>query len=215
MQFDIITIFPEIFKSYFNESIIKRAQNKKLITIKIHNLRDFTSDKHRTVDDRPYGGGPGMVMKIDPLYRCLKSIKRKKHSKTFLMAAKGKMFTQLTAKQYSAIDQLILICGHYEGVDERIKKYIDAEISTGQYVLTGGELPAMTIVDAISRLLPGVLGHADSPKDETFSKGLKYREYPHFTRPERFKGQSVPKILLSGDHQAIAKWRTHRAKGTA
>jgi tRNA (guanine37-N1)-methyltransferase len=213
MQFDLITIFPDIFNSYINESILKRAQKKKIISIKIHNLRDFTTDKHKTVDDRPYGGGPGMVMKIEPLYRCLKSIKRKKHSKAFLMAAKGKMFTQLVAKSYTKLDQIILICGHYEGVDERIKKFIDGEMSTGQYVLTGGELPAMTIVDAISRLLPGVLGHTDSPKDETFSKGLQYREYPHYTRPEKFQDQKVPKTLLSGDHKAISAWRRKNAKG--
>ena len=215
MRFDIITIFPNIFSSYFNESILKRAQRKKAVTIKIHNLRDYTNDKHKKVDDRPYGGGPGMVMKIEPLYRCLKSIKRKKKSKVLLMSAKGKMFIQTKAQQYAKFSQIILICGHYEGVDERIKKYIDAEISTGQYVMTGGELPAMTIIDAVTRLLPGVLGHADSAKEETFTKNLKYKEYPHYSRPEVFKGQKVPKILLSGNHEEIRKWRKQHAQGDA
>ncbi len=212
MQFDLITIFPEIFNSYINVSILKRAQKKKLIAVKIHNLRDFTADKHRTVDDRPYGGGPGMVMKIEPLYKCLKAIKRKKNSKVFLMSPKGRLFAQTTAKQFTKLDQVIFICGHYEGVDERIKKFIDGEISTGQYVLTGGELPALTIIDAVTRLLPGVLGHADSPKDETFSKNLKYREYPHYTRPENFKGQKVPEILLQGNHDNIKEWRENNSK---
>ncbi|MFH1207267.1 MAG: tRNA (guanosine(37)-N1)-methyltransferase TrmD [Patescibacteria group bacterium] len=215
MQFDLITIFPDIFNSYINESILKRAQRKKAVTIKIHNLRDYTNDKHNTVDDRPYGGGPGMVMKVEPLYRCLKSIKRMKKSKVLLMSPRGKMFTQDVAKQYTKLDQLIFICGHYEGIDERINKYIDAEISTGQYILTGGELPAMTIIDAVSRLLPGVLGHADSPKDETFSNGLKYHEYPQYTRPEKFKSQKVPKVLLSGNHKIISIWRKKHSKGRA
>lgn len=215
MQFDILAIFPDIFNSYFNESILKRAQKKKLISVKIHNLRDYTSDKHKTVDDRPYGGGPGMVMKVEPLYKCLKSIKRKRKSKVILLSPKGKQFSQQTANAYAKLDQLIFICGRYEGVDERIKKYVDLELSTGPYVLTGGELPAMSVIDAITRLLPGVLGDADSPVDETFSKNPAYKEYPHYTRPEVFKGQKVPKILLSGDHAAISVWRSKHSRGKA
>ncbi|MBU0963851.1 tRNA (guanosine(37)-N1)-methyltransferase TrmD, partial [Patescibacteria group bacterium] len=216
MRFDVITIFPEIFNSYFNESIIKRARKKKKINIKIHDLRKYTSDKHKTVDDRPYGGGPGMVLKIEPLYKCLKAIKKKSarggsatggKSKTILLSAKGKTFNQTLASHYKNLDQLILICGHYEGVDERIKKYIDQEISIGNYVLTGGEVPAMVIVDSITRLIPGVLGDKNSPKDETFSKSKYYIEYPHYTRPENFKGQKVPEVLLSGNHSKIANWR--------
>jgi len=212
MQFDILTIFPKIFNSYFNESIIKRAQGKKIIKIKTHNIRDFTTDKHKTVDDKPYGGGPGMVMKVEPIYKCLKSIKRKKKSKIILLTPKGKTFKQSIAKQYSKLDQLIFICGHYEGFDERIRKYSDEQISIGNYVLTGGEIPAMTIVDAITRLLSGVLGDKNSSKDETFSKHEKYIEYPHYTRPENFKGMKVPKILLSGNHQEIATWRRQKSK---
>jgi len=212
MQYNILTIFPNIFYSYFSESIIKRAQEKKLINIKIHNIRDFALDKHKTVDDRPYGGGPGMVMKVEPIYKCLKSIKRKKKSKVVLLTPKGKTFKQSMAKQYSKIDQLILICGHYEGFDERIRKYVDEEISIGNYVLTGGEIPAMTMVDAITRLLPGVLGDKNSPMDETFSKNEKYIEYPHYTRPEYYNGIRVPKVLLSGNHKEIEAWRHKKSR---
>jgi len=212
MQFDILTIFPKIFDSYFNESIIKRAQKKKLIKIKIHNIRDFATDKHKTVDDRPYGGGPGMVLKVEPIYKCLKSIKRRKKSKTILLTPKGKTFKQSVAKQYSKLDQLILICGHYEGFDERIRKYVDHQISIGDYVLTGGEIPAMAIVDATTRLLSGALGNKNSPKEETFSKRENYIEYPHYTRPENFKRMRVPKVLLSGNHTKITNWREKKSK---
>ncbi len=214
MQFDIITIFPTIFDSYFNESILKRAQVNKKITIKIHNLRDYTTDKHKTTDDKPYGGGPGMVMKVEPIYKCLKKIRKKRKSKTILLSAKGKLFNQPLAKRYTKLDQLLLICGHYEGVDERVKRYIDEELSIGQYVLTGGEIPAMAVVDAVTRLLPGVLGDKNSTKEETFSKNLQYIEYPHYTRPENFQGQKVPKILLSGNHQSIKKWRDKNSRAS-
>ncbi|MFA6098977.1 MAG: tRNA (guanosine(37)-N1)-methyltransferase TrmD [Patescibacteria group bacterium] len=212
MQFDIITIFPNIFSSYFNESILKRAQRKKKIKIIIHNLRDYANDKHKTVDDRPYGGGPGMLMKIEPIYKCLKSIKKLKHHKIILLSAKGKSFNQSLAKTFAKLQQIIFICGHYEGVDERVIKYIDEEISIGNYVLTGGEIPAMAVIDAITRLIPGVLGDADSPKEETFSKNLDYIEYPHYTRPESFKNQNVPGVLLSGNHEEINKWRKKKSK---
>ncbi len=218
MQFDIITIFPNIFASYFNESILQRAQKNKIININIHNLRDYTTDKHKTVDDRPYGGGPGMVMKIEPIYKLLKAIIKKSakggtgKTKIILLAAKGKTFNQATAKRYSKLDQLILICGHYEGIDERVTKYIDEEISIGNYVLTGGEIPAMVVTDAVTRLLPGALGDADSTKEESFSKNLQYLEYPQYTRPENFKGQKVPKILLSGNHRAIATWKKNHSR---
>ncbi|MDP2684604.1 MAG: tRNA (guanosine(37)-N1)-methyltransferase TrmD [bacterium] len=211
MQFNILTIFPKIFDSYFNESIIKRAQKKKKITIKIHNFRKFASDKHKSVDDKPYGGGPGMLLKIEPIYKCLKSIKKIKKSRTILLTPKGKRFTQAKAKSLIKYDQLILVSGHYEGFDARIKKYVDEEISTGDYVLTGGEIPAMTIIDSVTRLLPGVLGDDQSSKDETFTKHKKYIEYPQYTRPEKFKGQAVPKILLSGNHVDIQAWRDKKA----
>jgi len=207
MQFDILTIFPKIFNSYFNESIIKRAQKNKLIKIQIHDIRHFAADKHKMVDDRPYGGGSGMVLKVEPIYKCLKSIKKKKQSKIILLTPKGKNFKQPIAKNLAKLNQLILVCGHYEGFDERIRKFVDEEISVGNYILTGGEIPAMIIVDAVTRLLPGALGDKNSAKEETFSKEENYIEYPHYTRPENFKAMKVPKVLLSGDHAKIAKWR--------
>jgi len=218
MRFDIITIFPEIFKPYFNESIIKRAQKKKLIEIQVHNLRDYTKDRHRSVDDKPYGGGPGMVLMVEPIYRAVKEIKRKKRTrkrKVILLSAKGKKFNQRLAHQLAKLDQLILICGRYEGVDERVAKYVaDEEISIGDYVLTGGEIPALVIVDCVSRLIPGVITKA-SLKEESFSqKG--YLEYPHYTKPAEViiegKKRKVPSILLSGHHKRIEAWRRKKMK---
>ncbi len=203
-KFNIITIFPNIFNSYFNESILKRAQEKKLIKIDIHNLRDFTEDKHKKVDDSPYGGGPGMVLKVDPVYKAVQSIKSKnKNSKTrvILFSTRGKIFNQKTAQRLSKYDQLILICGRYEGVDERVAKYIaDEEISIGDFVLFGGEIPAMIIVDAVSRFIPNVLGKKESLE---IIKG----SYPVYTRPEIFNNWKVPKTLFSGNHDKIDKWR--------
>lgn len=212
MRVDILTIFPQIFDSYFSESIIKRAKKKGLLNIKVHNIRSFAGDKHKTVDDRPYGGGPGMILKVEPIYRCLKSIKRKKKSKVIILTPGGKTFDQRVAKNLSKLDQLILICGRYEGFDERVNKFVDTQISIGDYVLTGGEIPAMVIVDAITRLIPGVLGNKESIKDETFSKDKNYIEYPQYTRPENFKTIKVPKVLLSGHHQEIKKWRENIKK---
>jgi len=216
--FHIITIFPKIFNSYFNESILKRAQNNNLINIKIHNLRDWTTDNHKTVDDTPFGGGAGMVMKIEPLYESLKSAKSKiksQKSKTILLSAKGKTWNQKLAKSHTKLDNIILICGRYEGVDERITKFIDEEISIGDYVLTGGEIGAMAIIDSITRLLPGVLGNADSAKNESHAtEGVL--EHPQYTRPEVFKANGkfyrVPKVLLSGNHKKIAEWHTKKSK---
>jgi len=213
MQFDIITIFPNIFDSYFNESIIKRAQQKNLVKINIHNLRDYTFDKHKTVDDRPYGGGSGMVLMVEPIKKAVKDIKSKfkaKKSKIILLSAKGKKLDQKMIRQFSKLDQLILISGRYEGVDERVVKYIaDQEVSIGDYVLTGGELPTMVLLDSITRLIPGVITK-ESLKEESFSKG-KNIEYPHYTRPESIrinkKERKVPKTLLSGNHQKIKEWK--------
>jgi tRNA (guanine37-N1)-methyltransferase len=217
MKFNIITIFPKIFDSYFNESILKRAQKNKLINIKIHNLRDWTFDKHKTVDDSPFGGGAGMVMKIEPLYKALHSIAshKKTGSKIILLSAKGKPWNQALARKYSKLKNIILICGRYEGVDERITKFIDEEISIGDYVLTGGEIGAMAIVDSLTRLLPGALGNAESAKNESHNKpGIL--EHPQYTRPEKFqagkKSFRVPKILISGDHKKIAAWREKNMK---
>jgi len=222
LQFDIITIFPEIFDSYFNESIIKRAQKRKLIKIKIHNLRDSASDNHKTVDDRPYGGGAGMILKVDIVFKAIKRVVQKnkkitkKQRKIILLSAKGKKFDQKMARRLSKLEQIIFICGRYEGVDERVGKHIaDEEISIGDYVLTGGEIPAMVILDAVSRLIPGVI-KKDSLKEESFSAGLK--EYPQYTRPEIFKpGKNkrswrVPEILLSGHHKKIKDWQKKHSK---
>lgn len=214
MRFDIITIFPKIFNSYFGESILKRAWEKKIIKINVHNLRDYSEDKHKKVDDRPYGGGPGMVLKIEPIARAIGSIlklkvksrKLKVKSRIILFSTRGNKFDNKVAKRLAKYDQLILICGRYEGVDERVAKYIaDEEISIGDFVLTGGELPAMVLVDAVSRHIPGVLGKTESLEE---IKG----SYPVYTRPEVFfpdkkKKWIVPKVLMSGDHKKIEEWR--------
>lgn len=208
MQYDIITIFPKILDSYFNESILKRAQKAKLITIKTHDLRAYTTDKHHKVDDSPYGGGPGMIFKIEPLYKCLKALKRKKKSKVFLMDPAGQQFNQKMSASFAKLDQIILICGRYEGVDARIDKLIDGKICIGPYVLSGGELPAAIIVEAVSRLLPGVLGKMESLQYETFNGELSdVVEHPQYTKPAVFNRWKVPEILLSGNHAEIDKWR--------
>jgi len=214
MRFDIITIFPNIFDSYLNESILKRAQKRGLIKIKIHNLRDYTKDKHKTVDDRPYGGGPGMLLKVEPIYRAIQAIKSKnlktkklKNFKIILLDPAGKKFDQRMAKRLSKFKRLVLICGRYEGFDERVKKFVDESISIGDYVLSGGELPAMVIIETIARQIPGVVGHKHALDEETFSKNKDYIEYPQYTRPEIFRGLKVPKVLLSGNHQKIKEWR--------
>jgi len=217
LKFDIITIFPDMFKGYLQESMLKIAQQKKKVKINIHDLRRFTTDKHRRVDDRPYGGGPGMILKVEPLYRALKTVARtaKAKRKIILLDAGGKLFNQATAKKFAKLEQIVLIAGRYEGVDERVKKFIDERVSIGEYVLTGGELPAMVVVDAVARLLPGVIGHADALREETYTRPA-YIEYPQYTRPEVFKvgGRSlvVPKILTSGDHAKIKAWRLNKKK---
>jgi len=218
MKFDIITIFPEIFSSYFNESIIKKAQEKKIIKINVHNLRDFTNDKRHTVDDTIYGGGAGMLIKIEPLYKAIKKIAKKKKTsgqKIILLSAKGKKWNQELAKKYSKLKNITLICGRYEGVDDRIKNFIDEEISIGDYILTGGEIGAMTIVDSIARLIPKVLGNNESLIDESHnSKNIL--EYPQYTKPAEFKVESkkynVPKVLLSGNHKLIENWKEKNKK---
>lgn len=215
MKIDIVTIFPNIFGSYFSESIIKRAQDTKAIEVAVHNLRDWTTDVHKTVDDTPYGGGAGMVMKVEPIYKCVEKIKKENQgtkSRTILFSAKGKRYTQRDAERLMEYENLILICGRYEGVDERVAQYVaDEEISLGDFVLTGGELPAMIVVDSITRLLPGVLGNAESVKDESHSRD-GYLEYPQYTKPEKFKDWNVPEILLSGNHKKIADWREEKSK---
>ncbi len=215
MRFDIITIFPEIFDSYFSESIIKRAQGAGFVDINTINLRDYTTDSHKTVDDTPYGGGAGMVMKVEPIFKAVMDTKKEYESKKtriILFSAKGKRYTQNDAKRLAEYDNLILICGRYEGVDERVIEHIaDEEISIGDFVLTGGEIPAMVVVDSITRLIPGVLGNSESIVTESHSEN-QYLEYPQYTKPEDFSGWKVPEVLLSGNHKKISVWREDSSK---
>lgn len=215
MLVDIITIFPDVFKPYFEKSILGIAQKKGKLRIRLHNLRDYTLDKHRKVDDRPFGGGPGMVMTPGPIFRAVESIKHtarcgRRAAKIILLCPQGRTLNHKLVHRLSKFKHLILICGHYEGVDERVRKYlVDEEISIGDYILSGGELAAMVTVDSITRLIPGVLGHKDSSRFESFSDNLL--EYPHYSRPAEFRAMGVPKILLSGDHQKIEDWRNKEA----
>jgi len=215
-----------MFRGPFAESIIKRAQEKGLVEIKIHNLRDWAVDERGTVDDRPFGGGPGMVLKPEPIFAAVEDIiktLKQENKKTILMTPQGKLFNQKLVQELSKLENIILICGHYEGVDERIREHLaDEEISIGDYVLTGGELPAMVVTDAVVRLIPGVLEKPEATKSESFSTPFRrdeacpvstqLLEYPQYTRPENFRGFSVPKILLSGNHQEIKKWREEQAE---
>lgn len=229
MRFDIITIFPNIFDSYFNESIIKRAREKKLVQIKVYNLRNFTRDKHKKVDDKPYGGGAGMVLMVEPILRAVSKIKkslsagRQKKSKIVIFGAKGKQFTQAMAYAWAKkYNHLILISGRYEGIDERVKKILKAEeVSIGPYVLTDGDVPAMVIISAITRLIPGVINRESLEEESYFDRLLKKEsrkilEYPHYTRPEVLlwnkKKYAVPRVLLSGDHKKIENWRHSKRK---
>ena len=210
MVIDILTLFPEMFEGPLTQSILKRAQDKQLVTINIHQLRDWAKDKHHTTDDRPFSGGPGMVMKVDVIDQALTDLK-KKDSQVILLDAGGEKYTQQKAQKFSKLGHLILICGHYEGVDHRVHEHlVDEIISVGDYVLTGGELPAMIITDSVVRLLPGVLGDDQSTTEESHSTP-GYLEYPQYTRPEEYKGWKVPEILLSGNHAAIKKWQAENS----
>lgn len=207
MHFEILTLFPEMFSSYFGESILKRAQEKNFLSFSFVNIRDFSEGRHRIVDDRPFGGGDGMVMKPEPVYRAIcHSRDRFPMTRVILMGAHGRVFNHKVASELSEYSDITLLCGRYEGIDERIRQYyIDEEISIGDYILTGGELAAMVVVDAVSRLVPGVLGNPESSGEESFSKGLL--EYPQYTRPRVFMDKEVPDVLLSGDHGKIDAWR--------
>ena len=209
MKFDIITIFPEIFNAYLNESIIKRAINKKIIEAKVHNLRDFTADRHRTVDDYPYGGGPGMVLMVEPIVKALKKIKQR-NSRVILLSASGKKLNRQKIIELSKLSHLIIICGHYEGVDQRIADYyVDEEISIGDYVLTGGEAASLVLVDAVSRYVPKVLKNEASLNNESFDDNLLGS--PSYTRPENYLGHKIPNILRSGNHEKIREWHKKEA----
>ncbi|HLD61150.1 MAG TPA: tRNA (guanosine(37)-N1)-methyltransferase TrmD [Patescibacteria group bacterium] len=273
MQFDILTLFPDLIYTYASESILGRAQEKKLISIKAHNFRHFSNNKWGHVDDKPYGGGPGMILRVEPIYECLKVIKalssqlssrggshrrgisvgrsigieiphplrrgiRNDKMKVIVMDPAGKKFDQRMAEKFAKLDRLVIISGRYEGFDARVYKFVDERVSVGDYVLAGGELPALTVVEAVSRLIPGVLGNAESLAEETHGRNVKVRmkndqsiskssksplkilhssfflskEYPQYTRPEEFMGMKVPKVLLSGDHKKIGEWRRKQSK---
>ncbi len=231
MKITVLTLFPEILRVVLSSSIIGRAQKNKLLELSLVNIRDFATDKHKSVDDKPYGGGVGMIMRIDVVERAISNSKiniknvprsgihdaavahkftnnigTKIKEKVVLLDPKGKLFNQTTARKYTRFDHIILVCGHYEGIDSRILHFVDESISIGPYILTGGEIPAMTIVDSVTRLLPGVLSKKEATINESYSKKNVF-EYPQYTRPDEYKGFSVPKILLSGNHEQIKKWK--------
>ena len=210
MKIDVLTLFPAMFAGPLDESIVKRAREAKLLDLKIHNLRDWTHDRHKTVDDRPFGGGPGMLLKVEPLFEAIEALQRET-TRVILLSPSGRKFDQSIARELAQSDDLLLVCGSYEGFDERVREALaDDELSIGDYVLTNGALPAMVVVDAVTRLLPGVLGDDESSNEESFSGGLL--EYPQYTRPAEFRGMKVPEVLLSGNHAGIEKWRRESAK---
>lgn len=224
MKISIITLFPKMVSAFFEESIIKRATDKKLVEIEIVNLRDFAIDDYGTVDDRPYGGGAGMVLRVEPVYKAISNIKsqisnqnqklkiKNYKTKIILTSPRGKIYSEKIAVEYSKLDHLIIIAGHYEGVDERVVEFIDEEISIGDYVLTGGEIPAAAVADSVVRLLPGVLKKEEATVNESFNiKDKTILEYPQYTRPEEFKGLKVPEVLLHGNHRKIEDWRIEKA----
>jgi tRNA (guanine37-N1)-methyltransferase len=217
MKFEVFTLLPEVFPPYLESSILQRARQRGLIDVRVHNIRDYTHDRHHTTDDTPYGGGGGMVMKPEPVFEAVESVLGFTSNPTqptpvpvILLTPQGRVFTQRVAEELAAHERIALLCGRYEGVDERIREHlVTDEISIGDYVLTGGELPALMIIDAVSRLMPGVLGDPTGAEDDSHSMGLL--EYPHYTRPPEFRGWQVPDILLSGDHGRIEKWRREQA----
>lgn len=211
MRIDMITGFPRLLAGPLKESILKQAQEKGLVEIVVHDLRDYTRDKHRTIDDTPYGGGAGMVLKPEPIFECIEALRAKRnYDEVIFMTPEGERFTQRLANEVSLKRNLILLCGHYKGIDERVREaLVTREISIGDYVLTGGELPALVLVDAVVRLLPGVLGDAESALEDSFQRNRL--DYPHYTRPPEYRGMKVPDVLLTGHHVEIAKWRESQA----
>ncbi len=210
MQIDVLTLFPAMFAGPLDESIVKRARQARLLDLRLHNLRDYAHDRHKTVDDRPFGGGPGMLLKPEPLFEAVESLAREQ-TRVILLSPAGRTFNQAIARELAAVDHLLLVSGHYEGFDERVRQELaDDELSIGDYVLTNGALPAMVVIDALTRLLPGALGDDQSAHEESFSHGLL--EYPQYTRPAEFRGLKVPEVLLSGNHAEIARWRADQSR---
>ncbi|MBA7630735.1 tRNA (guanine-N(1)-)-methyltransferase [subsurface metagenome] len=210
MHIDVLTLFPEMFEGIFDLGIMKRAIDRKLVSIGLHNIRDYTHDKHHTADDYPYGGGAGMVLKPEPIFEAVEAIDKKEGTPIILLSPQGRLFTQEVAQELSQHSRLVLICGHYEGIDERVREYLATdEISIGDYVLSGGELAAMVVIDSVFRLVPGVLGSEASPLDDSHVGGLL--EYPQYTRPPQYRGWPVPEVLLSGNHAQINSWRREQA----
>src|SRR5215471_12634592 len=211
MKIDVLTLFPGMFAGPLDESIVKRARKAGLLDLRLHNLRDYAHDRHKTVDDRPFGGGPGMLLKPEPIFEAVERISRET-TQVILLSPGGRPFSQAIARELARQDDLLFVTGHYEGFDERIREQLaDDELSIGDYVLTNGALPAMVVIDAIVRLMPGVLGDDESSKNESFSPGGPGLEYPQYTRPADFRGMKVPEVLLSGNHAEIAKWRAEQA----
>ncbi len=211
MHFDVFTLFPEVIFPYLNSSILQRARENGIIAVDVHNIRDYTQDKHHVTDDAPYGGGGGMVMKAEPIFAAVESVLGAPPScPVILMSPQGRPFTTAVAQELARMKHIALVCGRYEGVDERVREHlVTDQISVGDFVLTGGELPALSVIDAVTRFLPGALGDPDGAYDDSFGAGLL--EYPHYTRPEEFRGWKVPEVLLSGNHAAIAKWRKEQS----
>jgi tRNA (guanine37-N1)-methyltransferase len=210
LKIDVLTLFPDMFTGPVDVSIVQRARKNGLLELRVHNLRDYTHDNYKTVDDRPFGGGPGMVLKPEPVFEAVEALAGEK-ARVILMCPTGRTFHQGVARELAQHEALLFICGAYEGVDERVREaLVDDELSIGDYVLTNGSLPAMVVIDAVTRLLPGALGDEQSPVDESFSQGLL--EYPHYTRPAEFRGMKVPPVLLSGNHGEIEKWRREQAR---
>jgi tRNA (guanine37-N1)-methyltransferase len=216
MKFHVVTIFPEFFRGPFEHGVVARAQAEKLLEIRVHDLRNWTYDRHRTVDDRPFGGGEGMLLKAQPLFEAVESIlpNRTARQKVILLSAHGRRFEQSAAREFAELDELVLICGRYEGVDERVAEHlVDAEISIGDFVMSGGELGAAVIVDTVARLLPGVLGNEDSTRNESFGSEMEaLLDCPQYTRPAEFRGWRVPEILLGGNHEEIKRWRRESSR---
>ncbi|HTN72527.1 MAG TPA: tRNA (guanosine(37)-N1)-methyltransferase TrmD, partial [Methylomirabilota bacterium] len=212
LRFTVITIFPQMFASALGHSILKKAQEKALLSVRLVDLRDYATDRHHVTDDYPYGGGQGMVMKPEPLVAATDDVRRQSiDPRIILLSPQGKVFDQQVAIRLAQEKELVLICGRYEGIDERVQSFVDEELSVGDYTLSGGEPAAILVIDAVSRLIPGVLGNENSAHDESFSNGLL--EYPQYTRPEDFRGMRVPAVLLSGDHERIQQWRRERSIG--